>query len=436
MFTDDPSEEDALIMQLLLLFLFANPQHFLRMRLLYLMYYRTVYIPMVQMLLATPIPAQTFQSFLPRKKRRKNRRRSGHLFRLLLSQDEEYFQDHFRLSKACFQAICSYIQALGFYLPSQRYTSKRRMVTVAHALGMLLIFIGHGCNYRITGALCGFAKQTTRVHVNRMKQIVLDSVVPTCICWPSPEEVDKIKADFFARGFIRDVVGAVDGTHIPILIPEDEHIDYINRKGIHSLVFQGIAVGTSLKFVDFFGGWAGSVHDAHVFQNSSIAHKFKQGLYQGMILLADAAYAMETWCLTPFERKTPQDLTEANYNFWHSSARMVVERAFGVLKKRFPILKKPWTANVEEVVAITTICVALHNLCCDSDSEWDADHYTMILERAPVGAIPDIAFDMEYQLNQRAAGRAAKEARQNVAAQCPTQPARARRGIVADIVSL
>ena len=60
----------------------------------------------------------------------------------------------------------------------------------------------------------------------------------------------------------------------------------------------------------------------------------------------------------------------------------------------------------------------------------------MILERAPVGAIPDIAFDMEYQLNQRAAGRAAKEARQNVAAQCPAQPARARRGIVADIVSL
>ena len=101
---------------------------------------------------------------------------------------------------------------------------------------------------------------------------------------------------------------------------------------------------------------------------------------------------------------------------------MVVEQAFGVLKKRFPILKKPWTANVEEVVAITTICVALHNLCCDSDSEWDADHY--------------IAFDMEYQLNQRAAGRAAKEARQNVAAQCPAQLAHARWGIVADIVSL
>ena len=60
----------------------------------------------------------------------------------------------------------------------------------------------------------------------------------------------------------------------------------------------------------------------------------------------------------------------------------------------------------------------------------------MILERAPVGAIPDIAFDMEYQLNQQAAGRAAKEARQNVAAQCPAQPAHACWGVAADIISL
>ena len=60
--------------------------------------------------------------------------------------------------------------------------------------------------------------------------------------------------------------------------------------------------------MDFYGGWAGSVHDAEVFKNSSIAHKFKRGFLPGCILLADAAYALTTWCLTPFERKTPQDL--------------------------------------------------------------------------------------------------------------------------------
>ena len=153
-------------------------------------------------------------SFLSRKKRRKNRKRSAQTFRLILSQDEQYFQDMFRISKSCFQAICSYIQGIGFYPPSRRYTSRRRMVTVAHALGMLLIFIGHGCNHNVTGAICGFAKQTTRLHLKKMKQIMLEHVVPNVIWWPAEGDIDAIKADFFACGYIHDVVGAVDGTHV------------------------------------------------------------------------------------------------------------------------------------------------------------------------------------------------------------------------------
>ena len=79
------------------------------------------------------------------------------------------------------------------------------------------------------------------------------------------------------------------------------------------------------------------------------------------------------------------------------------------------------------------MCVAIHNLCFDSDSGW-MHHFTLILKRAPVGSIPDIAFGMEVIVNQRAAGAAAKRARQQAAENCPAQPVRARRGIVADVV--
>ena len=73
------------------------------------------------------------------------------------------------------------------------------------------------------------------------------------------------------------MLGAVDGPHVPILISGEEHMDYIHRKGQHYVVFQGIAVGTTLKFVGTYGGWACSVHDPEVFKNSSIAHIFKEG---------------------------------------------------------------------------------------------------------------------------------------------------------------
>jgi hypothetical protein len=130
------------------------------------------------------------------------------------------------------------------------------MVTVGHSLAMLLIFIGHGCNFAITGALCGFSKQTTAFHVRKMMKIFVEHLFPMLVVWPKQEELNAIKLDFMNRGHIPNVVGAVDGTHIPILIPPDCHIDYINRKGYHSLVFQGVAVGTTLKFTDFYGGWA------------------------------------------------------------------------------------------------------------------------------------------------------------------------------------
>ena len=308
------------------------------------------------------------------------------------------------------------------------------MVTIHHAVAMLLLFIGHGCSHKITGAFCGFAKETVCFHVSKMRSIFITHVAPNCIRWPSSdEEIQKIKQDFLDRGYIENVVGAIDGTHIPILIPEDDHMDFLNRKSYHSLVFQAIAIGTNLKFIDLYGGWAGSVHDAQVFQNSSIFRKFTSGLYAGCVLLADAAYPLAVWCLTPFERKQQQPLHEANYNFWHSSARMTVERAFGVLKKRFPILKKPWTSNVQQVVEVMTICVALHNLCCDADSEWDAQRLKMHIENTRNEGPEDLYFDMECNVNQRGASREAKVSRAQIAQQVPSQP---KQAIPANIVSV
>ena len=34
--------------------------------------------------------------------------------------------------------------------------------------------------------------------------------------------------------------GAIDGTHIPILAPQEDHSDYLNRKNVHSIILQGV----------------------------------------------------------------------------------------------------------------------------------------------------------------------------------------------------
>ena len=57
---------------------------------------------------------------------------------------------------------------------------------------------------------------------------------------------------------------------------------------------------------------------------------------------------------------TPQEL----FNYRHSSMRMVIERCFGVLKARFPILTKMHSFSISRQQLIVTTCCALHNFIC------------------------------------------------------------------------
>ena len=66
--------------------------------------------------------------------------------------------------------------------------------------------------------------------------------------------------------------GAIDGTHIPIIHPDESASDYYNRKGYYSVIMQAMVDFHGL-FIDAYIGWPGKVHDARVFVNSYLYHK-------------------------------------------------------------------------------------------------------------------------------------------------------------------
>ena len=68
-------------------------------------------------------------------------------------------------------------------------------------------------------------------------------------------------------------VGAIDGTHIPIIRPQYSSADYYNRKGFYSIIMQGLVDFRGIFMVVYIG-WPGKVHDARVFANSRV---FKHG---------------------------------------------------------------------------------------------------------------------------------------------------------------
>ena len=84
------------------------------------------------------------------------------------------------------------------------------------------------------------------------------------------------------RGF-PGVLGAINGSHIPIEAPIKDPEQYINRKGFHSLQLQ-VVCDMEMMFIDVFCGFPGSVHDARVFRNSPLfidAERNRDQLFPG-----------------------------------------------------------------------------------------------------------------------------------------------------------
>jgi len=85
------------------------------------------------------------------------------------------------------------------------------------------------------------------------------------------------------------------------------------------------------------------------------------------MLVGDAAYLMLPFLMRPYcgSRLTAK---QKNFNFHHSSVRIVGENAFGRLKTRWRILKRQLDVKISLAPYMIAACCILHNLCEDSQT--------------------------------------------------------------------
>lgn len=187
---------------------------------------------------------------------------------------------------------------------------------------------------------------------------------------PPNQTPERVESDDKMWPFFADCIGALDGSHIPISVPEAQQAAWRNRKGwISQNVFA--ACDFDMNFVSIVPGWEGSAHDGRVF-----AFAKDSGFYTppGRYYLADAGYAADDpMVLVPYQKvryhlkeqakanKRPKNKKEL-FNLRHASLRNVIERAFGVLKARFSILDKGRKSySLKTQVKIVWALTAIHN---------------------------------------------------------------------------
>ncbi|XP_042509144.1 uncharacterized protein LOC122084780 [Macadamia integrifolia] len=142
--------------------------------------------------------------------------------------------------------------------------------------------------------------------------------------------------------FFKDYIGAIDGTHVSASVPLPKQIPYRGRKG--DATWNAMyAYDLDMKFTFVYAGKYYVVDSGHP-STTGFLMPFKGQRYH----------------LNDYRNRHPRTTVEL-FNNRHSSVRNFIERSFGSLKKRFPILNKMPCFPLNTQTCIVIACCALHN---------------------------------------------------------------------------
>jgi hypothetical protein len=204
------------------------------------------------------------------------------------------------------------------------------------------------------------------------------------------------------KTFFTDCIGALDGTHIDVHVPLADQPRYRNRKG-HLSQNVLAACNFEMEFTYILAGWKGSAHDGTVYRDSH----YNKGFITppGKYWLGDAGYPNTDTILVPYRGtryhlkeqrlagKKPENSKEL-FNLRHASMRNVIERIFGVVKRKYQILRSPSEYSIDTQTRIILACCTLHNYVRSIEGEkadcWlDTESQDTISDIQPAVAYPE-----------------------------------------------
>ena len=141
-------------------------------------------------------------------------------------------------------------------------------VSVEERLAVTVWRLATNVEYRTIAELFGLGRATVCTIVLETCSVIATHLMPQFVKIPLGEALREVVCGFDRLGFPQ-AAGAIDGTHIPIIRPEENSTDYYNRKGFHSIIMQAVVDHRGI-FTDISIGWPGRVHDARVFANSDL----------------------------------------------------------------------------------------------------------------------------------------------------------------------
>ncbi|KAL4301421.1 hypothetical protein AHAS_Ahas17G0299200 [Arachis hypogaea] len=245
----------------------------------------------------------------------------------------------FRMEKDVFKRLC-------YDLETNYGLCASRRISAAEMLAMFLFVLGGGNSNKSTKERFQHSGET----ISQKFEEVLQAVCKMAIDIIQPKDRDfkevptKLRNDDRYWPHFKDAIGAIDGTHVPVIVSTEDQIRFIGRKGIPTQNVMA-ACNFDMEFTFALAGWEGTAHDTRVFLHAIGTSELNfPKPPPGKYYLVDAGYPEKKGYLGPYKGATyhlpefrrvngPSGYYEI-YNYAHSSLRSVIERTFGVWKKR------------------------------------------------------------------------------------------------------
>lgn len=187
------------------------------------------------------------------------------------------------------------------------------------------------------------------------------------IKWPQQQhELQSIADGFHTASGFPGVVGAIDGTYIIIPAPHAHRNSYLNKRGYPSIQLQAVC-DTSLRFLDIYTGWPGSVSDARIFKNCPLAKLLSNSLPREYHLVGDLDYAMRTHLMLPFRDNNHLTEAQQKYNQYHTAAWTHIQKAFALLKSNYQRLRFLDMRLLEAIPVVIGASCVLHNFILEKE---------------------------------------------------------------------
>ncbi|XP_010446260.1 PREDICTED: putative nuclease HARBI1 [Camelina sativa] len=276
-----------------------------------------------------------------------------------------------RMSFAAFTELCNILSQNYGLQPTQN-------VSVEESVAMFLRVCGHNEVQRDIGLRFGRNQETVKRkfgEVLRATELLAFDYIKT----PTMQELRRIpqhlQADRRYWPFFSGFVGAMDGTHVCVKVKHELQAMYWSRHDRTSFNVMAIC-DMNILFTYVWNGAPGSCHDTRVLslaQDGDPEFPLPPG---DKYYVVDSGYPNKQGFLAPyrssrnrvvryhlsqFNNGPPPMNKEELYNRSHASLRSIIERTFGVWKKKWRILRDDPRYGLEVQKRVIIATMGLHN---------------------------------------------------------------------------